>query len=106
MNREKVTEHIKYICESKEVDVDFNDIEINFSLTLQNIYSNQKVIHDTVGIVNKRDKFCFYISGNVGEEILAKCVLKGYLKEKEKFLKRKAEEEYEKQHPILSLFKR
>ena len=106
MNKERVAECIKSLCESKEVDVDFDDIEIKFMLSQQNIYRNQVVVHDTVEIRSKDDKTCFYLSGNVDDEVLAKCVLKGYLKEREIFLKRKVEEEYEKQHPILSLFKR
>lgn len=106
MNRERVTECIKYLCESKEVDVDFNDIEVKFMLSQQDIYRNQAIVYDTVEIRNKDNKICFYLSGNVDDEVLAKCVLKGYLEEREIFLKRKAEEDYEKQHPILSLFKR
>ena len=102
MNKEKVIEHIKYICDnSKKANIDFTDLKIEFELDQQKLFRNQIVLHNVVKIANKNDNICFRVSGDVDEKTLAKYAIGGYIEEREIFLKEKAMDKFMKEHPIL-----
>lgn len=102
MNKEKVIECIKYICNNnKKLNVDFDDLKIEFELDQQKLFRNQIVLHNVVKIANKNDNICFRVSGDVDEETLARYVISGYIKEREILIKEKAMDKFMKEHPIL-----
>lgn len=114
MDREKVLQCVKSICDSDEFNIDFNEIEVNFKIATQIISVNYFIIRDTIEIKNKNNNnlhFSLSCDKDIdSEEIIARDVLKGYLCQKRKFLekeeKKKSENKFRKDHPILSFFKK
>lgn len=110
--QDEIIECVKYLCDNKRYDVDFDELEIRFAYTRSPVYRNHVRIYDSVEIVNKQDKYIFAVDGDTDSRAISKFLLDGYIKEKEYYIRKqteaakaKAYEEYRKKHPFLSMFK-
>lgn len=113
--KEEIVELIKSFCDKCVEDITFDEMDIKFKTVEHNVFQggfrigNAIQINNEITLSNKKDDFCFSVSGDADSETLAKYAIAGYIKAKNRFIKdknkREAEERYQKEHPFLSLFK-
>lgn len=107
--KEKIVENIKYLCETGEIDVNFDEIQINYVVDITNslIYRNQGKIRCSIKITNTKEDFVYYLEDEPALEstIIAYGALRGYVMYKKSFYQaleeEKLKEDYKKKHPIL-----
>lgn len=106
--KESIKECIKMMCDTKVVDVNYNDITVDFRL-MSVLRGNIKDIAEYVMVANKNKEICYFTSGDVDIEVICKDALLGYVRETKRCLSneenKKREEEYRNKHPILGFFK-
>lgn len=113
--KEEIVESLKIFCNKCIEKIDFDEFEIKFQTVAHSVFQdgfrirNSIQINDEIKLVNKKDRFCYAVSGDADSETIAKYALVGYIKEKKIFLNDKkqieAEEKYKKDHPILAFFR-
>lgn len=107
--KESIEECIKMMCDTKIVDVDYDEITVDFKLIRNNVFGNQTYITEYLMIASKDKEICFFASGDVDTEVICQQALLGYLRQKQKHIEKKENErrknDYKKKHPILSFFK-
>lgn len=94
------------------IDIDYNDIEITFSIENIDTYSNywlcnHMTLAETLKLTSKKYGYYFGVGScnNVDDKTIAINAISGFLAEKYKYTKEKEKEnydkEYKKKHPIL-----
>lgn len=112
INKEFIYDFIKTCINMESIDIDYNDIEITFSVENIDTYSNyrlcnHKTLAEALKITSKKDGYYFIVGtcGNVDDKTIAMNAIAGFLAEKTKYIKEKEQEnhdkEYKKKHPIL-----
>ena len=89
MTQEKqneIIECVKYLCDNKKYDVDFDEIEIHFTYYMRPICRNYVVVDDCVDIINKQYRYIFTVASHCDPRTISKFLLDGYMKEKSRFI--------------------
>lgn len=98
------------------IDIDYNDIEITFSIENIDTYSNYRLCNhmtlaETLKLTSKKYGYYFDVGScnNVDDKTIAINAISGFWAEKYKYTKEKEKEnydkEYKKKHPILYFFR-
>lgn len=108
INKEFICNIIKECSNMDSVDIDYNDIEITFSIENIDTYNNYRLCNhvtlaEALKITSKKDGYYFIVGtcGNVNDKTIAMNAMAGFLAEKTKYIKEEEDKKYKKRHPIL-----
>lgn len=90
------------------IDIDYNDIEITFSIENIETYNNYSLcshmtLAETLKLTSKKDGYYFVVGScdNVDDKTIAMKAMGGFLAQKNRYTKEEEDKEYKKRHPIL-----